>query len=166
VTREADLDELMARLANGDRSAFDPLYAALRPRALRVASPDVAQSALLKVFANASEFTPGRPCLPWFYAVVANEVRAARRRDARDVPMPIADDALVHEDDAEKALAARELERALEVAIDELDPESANAINSLLGRAPLPNVAPPTFRKRVSRAYAKLRIILGGHDAS
>ena len=166
MTREADLDELMARLANGDRSAFDPLYGALRPRALRVASPDVAQSALLKVFANASEFTPGRPCLPWFYAIVANEVRSARRRDARDVPMPIADDALVHDDDAEKALAARELERALELAIDALDPESANAIHSLLGRAPLPNVAPPTFRKRVSRAYAKLRILLGGHDAS
>ena len=166
ATREADLDELMARLANGDRSAFEPLYAALRPRALRVASPDVAQAALLKVFANASEFEAGRPCLPWFYAVVANELRAARRREARDIPMPIADDALVHDDNGEKALAARELERALELAIDALDPDSANAINSLLGRAPLPDIAAPTFRKRVSRAYAKLRVLLGGHDAS
>src|SRR6187401_3131830 len=90
-TREADLDELMSRLAGGDRSAFDALYQALRPRALRLVTmrlgaghaADVAQSALLNVFARASEFERGKPCLPWFYAVVANEIRSARRRDAR-----------------------------------------------------------------------------------
>src|SRR5688572_13915654 len=122
----------MARLAGGDRSAFDPLYAALRPRALRVTSSDVAQSALLKVFANASEFVPGRPCLPWFYAIVANEVRSARRRETRDVPSAIPDDALVDHANAERELIVRELERAFELAIDALDPESANAIRSLL----------------------------------
>lgn len=87
---EAALDALMARLARGDRSAFDALYAALLPRAERLAAvrvggseaADVAQNALLRVFARASEFEPDRPCLPWFYAIVANEVRGANRQRA------------------------------------------------------------------------------------
>jgi RNA polymerase sigma-70 factor (ECF subfamily) len=72
--REVDLDAAMARLAGGDRSAFEALYTALRPRAIRLAemrvgaanAHDVAQTALLNVFARASEFSPGRPCLPWW----------------------------------------------------------------------------------------------------
>jgi RNA polymerase sigma-70 factor (ECF subfamily) len=170
--REVDLDELMARLARGDRSAFDPLYAALRPRALRVVSArlgaehasDVAQSALLAVFARASEFTPGRACLPWFYAIVANELQAARRKHARTTIEDVADDALVDDRDPEGELVTRELARAVDLAIAALDADSANAIGALLGRAPMPAIPAATFRKRVSRAYAKLRLLLGGHD--
>jgi RNA polymerase sigma-70 factor (ECF subfamily) len=164
----------MDRLARGDRSAFEPLYAALRPRALRLAkarlgpaeSADVAQAALLKVFAKASHFKPGRPCLPWFYAIVANEIRAFRRRSARvdlddRVVSGVPDDA----PDAEQQMLTRDLERALELAIMSLDDDGANAIRAMLGRAAVPKVPPATFRKRVSRAYAKLRLALGGHDA-
>lgn len=162
----------MARLAQGDRTAFDPLYAALRPRALRFAqsrlgeadAADAAQSALLRVFSRASEFVPGRPCLPWFYAIVANEIRAGARRRARERLDGGAPDLASPADDAESVLLAKELERALELAIADLDDESAEAIRAMLGRAPLPDVKPPTFRKRVSRAYAKLRILLGSHD--
>jgi hypothetical protein len=35
---EADLDAWMTRLAGGDRSAFDPIYSALRPRARALAA--------------------------------------------------------------------------------------------------------------------------------
>jgi RNA polymerase sigma factor (sigma-70 family) len=168
----------MGRLAGGERAAFDPLYAALAPRALRLArtrlgasgaadAPDVAQTALLKVFARASEFTPGRPCLPWFYAVVANEIRSARRKsrtvDAEHAPE------LVDESDtggAEGELVARELERALELALADLDETSANAVSAMLGRAPRPAVSPQAFRKRLSRAYEKLRLLLGEHLGS
>jgi RNA polymerase sigma factor (sigma-70 family) len=164
----------MDRLARGDRSAFDPLYAALRPRALRLAqtriggaeAADVAQSSLLKVFARANEFEAGRACLPWFYAIVANEIQASRRKIGR----ANGDDARIDEPidgaaDAETQLITRELERSLELAIDALDDDAANAIRVVLGRATLPNVSSATFRKRVSRAYAKLRLLLGGHDA-
>lgn len=171
--REAELDELMARLATGDRTAFEPLYVALHGRAERLVlrrlaraqAEDVVQSAMTSVFARASEFTPGRPCLPWFYAVVANELRAATRRDARLV---LSDEMLerASEDDPERLFVERELERALELAIDALDEDSGNAIRALLGRAPVPIVPGATFRKRVSRAYVKLRVLLGGHDAS
>jgi RNA polymerase sigma-70 factor (ECF subfamily) len=171
--REAELDRLMGQLARGDRSAFEPLYFELRPRAIRLArkrlgesdANDVAQNALLKIFSRASEFTPGRPCLPWFYAIVANEIQSSRRRQARFTDHDeVLQNKAIGEDDAEAQLVAREMERALELAIDELDEDGANAINAMLGNAPLPNLSAATFRKRVSRAYAKLRLLLGGHD--
>jgi RNA polymerase sigma-70 factor (ECF subfamily) len=172
--READLDAWMSRLAGGDRSAFEPLYVALRTRARRLASrrlgetvsDDVTQSALLRVFARASEFTPGKPCLPWFYAIVVNEIRAAQRKDARLVASEIGDDAIVAEEDAESQMIDRELGRALELAVASLDEQDARAIAAVLGRAPVPACAPARFRKRVSRAYAKLRLILGVNDAT
>jgi DNA-directed RNA polymerase specialized sigma24 family protein len=172
VLREPDLDALMARLAGGERAAFDPLYAALRPRALRLArahlgpsdAADVAQTSLLKVFARASEFTPGRPCLPWFYAVVANEIRSARRKPA--VAEGPREGDLVTEDDAEATFARRELERALELALADLDGASADAVGALLGRGPRPAVSAPAFRKRISRAYERLRLLLGEHLGS
>jgi len=164
---EAELDALMARLAEGDRSVFDPLYRALRPRALGVArrslapdvADDIAQRALERVFFRAAEFDAGRACLPWFYAIVSNEIRSARRQRAHaELTLDPPCDAL----DAEHLLVTRELEIALERAISELDASSAEAIAVLLERAPPLALAAPTFRKRLSRAYARLRIILGG----
>jgi RNA polymerase sigma-70 factor (ECF subfamily) len=163
---EAELDALMDRLSDGDRSAFDPIYAALRPRAVRFArarlgeahAEDAAQSTLLRVFSRASEFERGRPVLPWFYAIAANEIRAiARRRAVAEVD---------HEREAprdpESELCDRELRRAVECAIADLDEDSAAAILAVLERGPRPEAAPATFRKRVSRAYARLRTILRG----
>ena len=170
---EAALDALMERLARGDRSAFDPLFVELQPRALRLAqarlgattAADVAQAALLRVFSRASAFEPGRPCLPWFYAIVANEIRSVKRGSARYVLDSNADQDLIDDaPSAEAELVTRELERALQLAIDSLDAEAANALAAMLGRAPMPDLQPATFRKRVSRAYAKLRLIFGGHD--
>lgn len=171
---EAALDALMERLARGDRSAFDPLYSALQPRALGLAraklgaagaATDVAQSALLRIFSRASEFQAGRPCLPWFYAILANEIRSAKRDSARYVLDPSAGEALIDDSqNAEAELVTRELERALQLAVDTLDSASANALRAMLGLTPMPDLRPATFRKRVSRAYAKLRLIFGGHD--
>jgi RNA polymerase sigma factor (sigma-70 family) len=173
--REAELDALMGRLAQGDRTAFDPLHAGLRPRALRLArvhvgpteALDVTQTAMLKVFSRASEFVPGRPCLPWFYAVVSNEIRAARRSRRGGPLLPETENSLPSDDaGAEVDLARRELERALELAIAELDDTSAQAVAAMLGRAARPAVSPQTFRKRLSRAYGRLRLLLGEHDGS
>jgi RNA polymerase sigma-70 factor (ECF subfamily) len=168
---ELELDRLMARLADGDRAAFDPLFRALHPRALRLArgrlapdlADDAAQSALLRVFARASEFEAGRPALPWFYAVVANEVRGvARRRSATGDEAALA--AIPADDDPEQELLERELRRALAAAIEALDASAAACIGSLLGDRPRPDIAPAAFRKRVSRVYAQLRLLLGGND--
>jgi RNA polymerase sigma factor (sigma-70 family) len=172
---ERELDALMGRLADGDRAAFDPLFAALHPRAVAAArlrlegsdADDAAQQALLRVFARASEFTPGRPALPWFYAIVANEVhtlarRCARRR-GRELPGE-ASERVAAADDPERELLGAEICASLRAAIASLDVPSAEAIRSLLGEAPRPEVEAPAFRKRVSRAYARLRVLLGGRS--
>lgn len=166
---ETSIDALMARLASGDRVAFEPLFRALHPRALRLArarlpahrADDVAQTALLKVFANAHRFAPSRPALPWFYAIVGNEVRAARRQLLRDANSEEPDLHPSTTESAEDALLTRELTMALEQAIEALDDQAAHAIRAQLGEAEPPSLPPATYRKRVSRAYARLRLLLG-----
>ena len=71
MARPADaiLDDHLRRLSEGDRTAFDRVYAEARPlldrftaRALSGGpdAEDAAQQALLQVFARASEYQPGR----------------------------------------------------------------------------------------------------------
>jgi RNA polymerase sigma-70 factor (ECF subfamily) len=171
---EPELDSLMSRLAQGDRTAFDPLYRALYPRAHRFArtrvadealAADAAQSALLKVFARASDFSPGRPALPWFYAILTNEIRSLTRarvhlgvRDDGEIGSAVADD------DPERALLDRELRRALAEAVEALDGEVADTIAASLGITSRPAIPAATFRKRLSRAYSRLRVFLGVPD--
>jgi RNA polymerase sigma-70 factor (ECF subfamily) len=68
----------MARLASGDRRAFDPVYQALWPIVHRFAErllggsadvDDAAQGALVNVFARVSELDPERDALAWVLGV-------------------------------------------------------------------------------------------------
>ena len=69
----AELQGDLSRLADGDRAAFDPVFARLWPvlrdlaqRHLPAAdAEDAAQRALLRLFERASEFDPGRDALAW-----------------------------------------------------------------------------------------------------
>jgi RNA polymerase sigma factor (sigma-70 family) len=174
--RERELDVLMAKLADGDRTAFAPLFASLYPRALGLARmrlgagdvDDAAQQALEKVFSRAREFTPGRPVLPWFYAIAANEIHALTRRRARlrsrEVEAEGAEPVALAAD-AEAELIREELRASVRVAVEALDGPSAEAIRALLGEGPSPlGLERPALRKRVSRAYARLRVLLGARS--
>jgi RNA polymerase sigma factor (sigma-70 family) len=172
---ERELDALMERLADGDRRAFDPLFAALHPRAVALArarlasadADDAAQQALVRLFARASEFTPGRAVLPWFYAIAANEIHAVARRAARGRSRdagPDAVTAILATDDPEAEILRDELRASVRAAVAALDDASALAIRGLLGEAPPAGASPPALRKRVSRAYARLRVLLGGRS--
>lgn len=172
---EAELDDLMDRLADGDRAAFAPLFAALYPRAIAVArrrlddalAEDAAQRTMTALFARAVEFAPGRPVLPWFYAIAANEthavarkVRLAGRREA-----PASSASLVPADgDPESALASAETRALVREAVAALDPLAAAAIEAQLAGGPHAGPRSPALRKRVSRAYARLRSLLAGLD--
>jgi RNA polymerase sigma-70 factor (ECF subfamily) len=173
---EAALDRAMDALSEGDRSAFDGLFRALYPRAFALArkrlrddalAADAAQETMTKMFARAVEFHRGASVLPWFYAICANEIRAIERRrgaiaaaDRDESIDPSSDDA-----NAEHAMMRRELARALDLAIASLDDDAAHAIAAMLGDEARPNVAETTFRKRLSRAYAKVRHYLRRLDA-
>lgn len=82
----------MRRLAEGDRSAFDPVFDVLWPSALSVATrmlgpgqdaEDAAQEALAKLFARADHYDPARPALPWALTFVSWECRTIRKRRSR-----------------------------------------------------------------------------------
>jgi DNA-directed RNA polymerase specialized sigma24 family protein len=168
---ERELDDLMSRLAGGDRDAFDPLFRALWPRALAAAgrrlephaAADAAQSAMMRVFSRATEFRTGSPVLPWFYAVLANEVRAVARGGGRSYLELESARSVTDGEDPEGLSVERELRDALARAIDSLDAASAEAIAALLGDKERPNIGDAAYRKRLSRAYAKLRVLLGAY---
>jgi RNA polymerase sigma-70 factor (ECF subfamily) len=151
-----ELTRAMVRLADGDRTAFDAVYAYTRPLVAALcarmlddpgAAEDATQQALLAVFARASEFDPGRDALPWVLGIAAWECRTARRRTTRRredalpdaIPVDPPDDDLV---------------RAVRAVVGELAPADAATLRAVLDDD-RPDVPPATFRKRVQRALAR-----------
>jgi RNA polymerase sigma-70 factor (ECF subfamily) len=154
-----ELSAALARLAAGDRSAFDGVFTALWP-VLRgfggrlLAHPadaeDAAQSALIKVFAQASRYDTQRDGLSWALAITAWECRTTRTRVGRRREDPLSVP-LLSGDVAESVLAA-DLRAAVRELADDLRPEDAETLAILFDDSPRPDLAPATFRKRVQRA--------------
>lgn len=87
-----ELDKLMGRLADGDRSAFSPLFRALWDPALKVCqrlvhaeadAADAAQAAMMKILERAGEYDKKRPALPWALGIAAWECRTLLKRQHR-----------------------------------------------------------------------------------
>lgn len=171
-----ELSRLLARAADGDRAALDPLFAAAWPvtqafcrRLLGDAdADDAAQEALTKVFARAATFDPARDGLTWILTIASWECRTVRRRRSR------------RRDGAELAVAAdhasappgerpdqlaerRELLAAASAILGTLSPTDASTLvaawtDDASARAAL---APATFRKRLERALGRFRSAWG-----
>jgi RNA polymerase sigma-70 factor (ECF subfamily) len=158
------LQQLMVRLASGDRRAFDPVYEALWPVLRRFAeralagSPDAedaAQGALVNVFARASEFDPERDALAWALGVAAYECKTVRqkRRRRREQSLPTHDDPALDPTPEELAVS-RDLEAAALELLGGLRPEDAATLRALISGERPPGA---TFRKRLERALVRLR---------
>ena len=154
----------LARLADGDRGAFDTVFRLAFPAARAFAArhlhaadaDDAAQQALLRLFSRASEYDPSRDALAFALGIVAWEVRSARRRRQRRretcaVPELAADGS------PETAVIDGELCASLTEALAALRPSDVETVLALAGLAPRPAVAGATFRKRVERALDRLR---------
>lgn len=164
--REA-LHRDLARLADGDRDAFHPVFVRLWPllrgflgRHLpRADAEDAAQDALVRVFARASEFDPRRDALSWALGIAAYEIKTARRRRQRRREEAIDGGALDIPDDAvgpEERAILRERDLAVEAALASMSPADAATLRSYVAEA-RPDVKGPAFRKRVQRALDRLR---------
>jgi RNA polymerase sigma-70 factor (ECF subfamily) len=90
--RRQEVQELMVRFADGDRSAFDLLFAKLWPVLLAYTSralsssaeaEDAAQASLLKIFARVVDFERERDAVSWAYGIAAFEVLTLRKRQQR-----------------------------------------------------------------------------------
>jgi RNA polymerase sigma-70 factor (ECF subfamily) len=162
----ATLSDDLARLAAGERAAFAAVYTAVWPmvrafacRALpqRADAEDVAQTALLKVFARASEYDSERDAVAWILGVVAWEVRTfqkrcARRRECPEEHVPERAAGTTPED----LVSQRELEAAALLVLGTLRPEDVATLEAVLNDT-RPDVPRATFRKRVERALQRLR---------
>jgi RNA polymerase sigma-70 factor (ECF subfamily) len=165
---DADLQDLMTRLAQGDRSAFHPAFEILWPILRRLAgrhlpsaeAEDAAQEALVKLFRQAARFDSSRSALAWALGVAGYEVRTARRRRQRRRESPAKEEALGECPDPAKSpeeiLLARDLENTLRETLGALRPRDAETLR-LYALGLRPPVAPVTFRKRVERALSRLR---------
>jgi RNA polymerase sigma factor (sigma-70 family) len=159
------LQEELTALARGDRAAFDPLFRRLWPllrgfagRCLPLEeADDVAQEALLRVFARSSEFDTRRDALSWVLGIAAWQVRThrARIRRRRETPDPI-DERPDSGPSPESTAVARSLSAALDHALAQL-PAADAATLIAYARGERSDLPGPTFRKRVERALARLR---------
>jgi RNA polymerase sigma-70 factor (ECF subfamily) len=163
-----ELQDLLARLADGDRAAFPPAFTLLWPVTRAFArsylrdeggAEDAAQQSLVRVFLRAAEFDASRPALPWVLGVVANECRTLRRQTQRRREGPLEEpDAHPYPGDSpEEAATRRDLERAAFAALGGLPAADVEAILAHIGVAERPDLPPATFRKRLERALKRLR---------
>ena len=164
----ADLNALMARLAEGDRAAFTPVFRALWPRVQRLClrltrsgadAEDAAQQAMEKILSRASEYDPDRAALPWALGIAGWECRTLRkrrerRREISDEVAPLAYDG---RPSAEDVLAERDLIAATMDALGTLSPsDQETLLATYFERASSADGA--TLRKRRERALTRLRL--------
>lgn len=176
----SDLDHLdrdLARLADGDRGAFDPVFQVLSPLVQRFcvrrlgAGPDAAdaaQLALEKIFARASDYDPARAALPWALAIAAWECTTVRTQRRRSRTEPLGElESAADAESADEALAGAQDRAALRDVLTQLSPGDRatleEAFFETLGAGP----RDATFRKRKERALGRLRALWRGafgHD--
>ena len=161
----ADLQRDLARLADGDRQAFDGVFQHLWPivrsLAARYLPPidvdDAAQAALLKLFERAGEFDPARDAVAWAIGLAMWEIRTVRRRSWRRRDTNELDDALelpMSTATPEERAIAADLAAALDQTLATLREEDREA---LLRYARDERTIGAGFRKRLQRARERMR---------
>ena len=167
--RRRRVHDCLVRLADGDRSAFDPLFAEAWPlvrdlcrRALgdAVDADDAAQEAMIRVLSRAPEFDATRDATTWILAIAGWECRTVRRRRARRRDEPASVDDHVGLAESPDAIAERRalLDAAARV-LGELSPRDAETLTAAWSDDPdaRASIPPATFRKRLERALARFR---------
>ena len=161
----SDIDRLMERLADGDRSAFDPVFETLWPvlrafcvRAVGAAdADDAAQGALVRVFARAAEYDRTRRARPWAVGFAVWECRTIRRRrERRREVRVLVPEEVDPERSPEEAAVEADLRAAVQDVLGTLSPLDIETITSV--RAGVRGVRGATFRKRIERALARFRL--------
>lgn len=167
ASSDSHLDALLARLADGDRSAFTPVFQRLWQPVFRFCmsllkneadASDAAQQSMEKILARASDYDPKLPGLPWALAIAGWECRTILRRRSRRREVPNEGAPHAATEHAEDELARRSVVTAALEALDELsDTDRETLIATFTGEAA--SVGGATFRKRRERAVANLRIV-------
>ncbi len=165
----AELDLLLARLADGDRSAFSPAFAQLRPPIERLCrsllendadADDATQEALKKIFERASDYDASRPALPWALALAGWECRTLRKKRTRRREAAFEPTDEPSDDQAETRAVELDLARAALTALGELSEPDREVLLATFWDEDL-DLPGATVRKRRSRALSRLRRTFG-----
>ncbi|HWA70704.1 MAG TPA: sigma-70 family RNA polymerase sigma factor [Polyangiaceae bacterium] len=165
MSEQVELDQLVQRLAEGDRSAFTAAFRLLWPPVLRlcrgmlrndVDAEDAAQQAMEKILTRSSDYDPARAALPWALAIASWECRTIRRKHARrrEQPEPIREG--TSETDQEELHIQRELVDAAVNAMGTLSETDRETLVATFWEEAA-SVQGPTLRKRRERAVTRLR---------
>lgn len=166
MSEHSELDRLLARLSEGDRSAFAPAFRLLWPSILRLCkgmlqndadAEDAAQEAMQKIFARSPDYDASRPGLPWALAIAHWECRTVRQKRRRrredDEPSP----SQLASDNPEELHIEHHLVLDAMSALQTLsDVDRETLMASFWEQAT--NASGPTLRKRRERALGRLRL--------
>lgn len=170
AARRTAISDALARLADGDRSAFAilmtdlwPVVLAFAKRTVREAADaeDVAQEVFVKIASRIADYDRSRDGLTWVYAIAAFEVRTyLRRLQRRREVAPVAEDAEPADPtpSAIDSMIDEEVSIMLAGALGEL----SDADRALLGvgeRSSDAGLSGAAIRKRRQRALDKLRTV-------
>ncbi|MEW5742711.1 MAG: sigma factor [Myxococcota bacterium] len=166
AARRTQLNQAMARLARGDRSAADEVFALLWPTLEAFAArwlagssqaEDVAQQALLKVFAQAPGFDTSKDALAWALEVTVWECRTERQRVARSRTKEVSAAAqLSTASTPEAEVEAAELSAALAGAMAGLSEKDREELAKVVREEAAGDAA---SRKRRQRALERLKAL-------
>lgn len=139
MATHAQLEDMIARVAIGDRKAFSALYdassaklfgVALRVLNNRASAEDVVQETYIKIWRYADKYNAnGLSPMTWMITIARNTAidRLRRRRDADDVDA-MADRLSDLGPTPEQATIARSEASRIAACLDELEPAKATAI--------------------------------------
>jgi RNA polymerase sigma-70 factor (ECF subfamily) len=159
------LDALFARLADGDRSAFTPLFQRLWEPTLKLCTrlmgsdadgADAAQTAMVRVLERANEYDKARPALPWALGIASWECRTLQTKQTRQRTTPAE---AAPESDGGAAVEEQERRLLLEAAMTAMGTLSPSDQETLLATY-WERVTPATgatLRQRRARALTRLK---------
>lgn len=137
---------------------------------------DAAQEGFLKAYAALGRFRPDAPFRPWILRIVANEARNRRRSAGRRTGLALRASSAVTGDvepSAEVAVLAAEARRDLLAALERLRDDDRMIIGcryllelSEAETAAVLGIPTGTTKSRLSRALARLRVVMAPETAS
>lgn len=174
---EQELSALMAAYQRGDPAAFDQLYWALKPRLsgyLLLLSrhtgriDDLLQETFLQIHRSRRTYLPGRPFIPWAFAIARHVHLADLRKRSRksqheivasdslpEIPVPAEAEGMADRDRLQKALQQLPADQVEAVVLNQVWGFTFEEIAGMLG------IRGVTAKVRAFRGMKRLREILG-----
>lgn len=166
TVKNSQLDPLMSRLADGDRSVFRAVFEQLWPPTLRLCASmlkndadaaDAAQQAMTKILERASDYDPARPALPWALAIAAWECKTILRKRVRRREAPEDQAPELGSSDTEQEVASRQLVNLALATIEHLSEVDRSVLEATFLDEATRMMTGATVRKRRERAIVRLR---------